>query len=147
MGGIETEKQQIPPQHQEHYHHQRRYQQRLPDVRTGDAQHVAKKDVGEIDIAAHLRHKNKPKGKETGEHQANHRVFLNPRLLLDEADQGHRSHPEDKCPQGERQTQGVGNHHSRHDRMGDGIAHQGPALEGHIAGEQTAAATNQGTDQ
>ena len=103
--------------------------------------------MGEIDIAAHLGHQNQAKGKETGEHQPDHRVLFDPRLLLDEADQCHRPHPEDKRPQGERQTQGVGKHHPRHYRMGDGIAHQGPALEGHVAGEQTAAAANQGTDQ
>ena len=54
--------------------------------------------------------------------------------------------PKTKAPR-KGQAQGVGHHHAGQHRMGDGIPHQRPTLEGHVAGEQSADASHQGAHQ
>ena len=103
--------------------------------------------MGEIDVAACLGHQHQTQGKKACEHQTDHSVFLDPGFLLHKADGGHGTHTENKGPERKGQAKGIGHHHAGQHRMGHGIPHQRPALEGHVAGQQTADASHQGAHQ
>ena len=104
VGGIKAEQQQIAAQDQQHPRHHSGDQQGLLDIAGGDAQHIAKQDVGEIDVAAGFRHQHQAQGEESREHQADHGVFLDAGFLLHKADRRHRAHAEHKGPKGEGQS-------------------------------------------
>ena len=98
MGGVEAEQHQVPPEQQQQHQHQRGNHQRLLHIPRRNSQNIAEQDVGEVDVAARLRHEHKAQREEAGEHKPDDGVFLHPRLLFDEADRGNGAHTENERP-------------------------------------------------
>ena len=78
VGRVEAEQQEIAAQNQQNGGHRCRDQQRLLDVTGGDPEHVAKENMGQVDVAAGLGDQHQSESKETGEDKTDHGVFLDP---------------------------------------------------------------------
>ncbi len=86
---------------------------------------------------------SRPSANSDGEHQPDHRIFAQPRLLLHE---GHAERGEDAGEERadrKRRAEDIGRRHTRHDRMRERVAHQRPALEHQIGREECADAADQ----
>ena len=145
--GIETEQQQVSPEQQQQRHNGGADPPGLADICRRDAQNVSEQHVGEINVAAGLRDQNQSERKKACEDQADHRVFLDPRFLLHKADGRHRADTKHERTEGKRQAEGVSQHDARQHGMGHRISHQGPALEGHVTGEQSTDTTHECANQ
>ena len=112
-----------------------RDQARFQEVARQDAEHVAEQDVVEMHIALHLYVENEAQPEHAGKDDAEHRVFLDAAVFLEEAGRERAGHARGEGADGERDRQDIGQHDAGKDRVRDRIPHQRPALQDEEAGE------------
>ena len=78
-----------------------------------------------------------------GEDEADHRILAQPRVLLDEPHGERRQDAGEERADRERKAEDVGAGDAGHDRVGQRVAHQRPALEHQVGGEERAHAADQ----
>ena len=89
-----------------------------------------------MDGAFDLNIEHEAEAEHAGEDDAEHRIFLDAAVLLDEAGQKRADETGDEGPDGERDAGDIGDDDARQHGMGDGVTHQRPALQNQQAGEE-----------
>lgn len=96
----------------------------LDQVGRRDAEQVAENDVVQVCLARRHRDQNQAKCEQCREDDADRGVLLHPAAVADRADHRHREEPEDDRPDGEGDSDDVGEHDTRQHCVRDGVTHE-----------------------
>lgn len=127
---------QIFPLQQQDRHRDKADRRQLDNILRGDGQNIAEDNGLDIHRRRIQRHHKQPDPEEGGEDQANNGILFQPRALLQKQHAARRQAAGEKRAERERQAEHIGPGDAGHNRVGEGVANQRPALQHQVAGEK-----------
>ncbi|MCY1543246.1 hypothetical protein D9M68_790540 [compost metagenome] len=134
---IEDEQQEIAPFGENDCGDHQRDQPGLDQVGGADAEDIAEQDMIEMHVGLDRRVEHDAEAKQAGKHHAHHRIFLDAGVFFEVANREGAAHAGGKGADAQWNADDIGQHHPGQHCVGDGVAHQRPALEHQKAGQQS----------
>ena len=146
LGFVEDKQHVVAPFAGEDEEHQRADDDDLPALRGQHAEEVAEEDVGEVLVAVAVLEEEDAGGEEGGEGDAEQGVALQGATPFEPAGSQGAGESGGEGTRDERQAEDGGDDDAGQDGVRDGVAHQRPAFEDDVAGEQGAGDAEQQGD-